>query len=300
MAGLKDIKLRIKSVKNTKKITYAMKLVSAAKLRKAQDAVAQGRVYTDNLSGLLGDLLQGDLLEDFSDPLLTPKDSVKKVTVLVVGATKGLCGAYVSGVNKALASLFKDMKGEEIELTLKVLGKKPLEFCKREGAHVADGYDDLPEDPDLWPLDEICASLREEFINGEADEVHLLYTKFKSALSMKPVREKLLPMDADELAVTDQPSEGEEGFVSGVHLFEPTPAKVLSALLPRIFRARVRQACLDAKAGEHASRMTAMDAATKNAGELIDRLQLKHNKLRQTNITSQILDIVGGAEALKG
>ena len=295
MAGLKEIRRRLKSVNNTKKITSAMKLVSAAKLRKTQEAVVRSRAYTDSLKGVLAQLQGGN---EFSHPLLEAKQSVKRVRVLVLGASRGLCGAFNTNVNRRIESLYREIaeKHPGCEVSSVLLGKKPAEYFRRIGRQYLESVENIADDPNAWPIQDICQKLEIEFIKGEFDELYLVYTRFRSAISQAAVAEKLLPLDRD--AVAGNATAAGEGAL-GVTLFEPNPQRVFDAVVPRIVRATVRQAAFDTKASEHASRMTAMDNATKNAKELTHSLTLKRNKLRQSGITSQLLDIVGGAEALK-
>jgi F-type H+-transporting ATPase subunit gamma len=293
MAGLKEIRRRLKSVNNTKKITYAMKLVSAAKLRKTQEAVVRSRAYTEALRSVLAQLQAGS---DFSHPLLEARPQVKKIRVLVLGGARGLCGAFNTNVNRKVEALYQELSakypGCEIQGVL--LGKKPGEYFRRSGRAYGESVESLSEDPALWPIQEVCQRLEIDFLKGEYDELYLIYTRFKSAISMTATADRLLPLSREALSVSS--SSGSDA--AGVTLFEPNPQRVFDAVIPRIMRATVRQAAFDTKASEHASRMTAMDNATKNASELIHGLTLKRNKLRQTGITNQLLDIVGGAEAL--
>jgi F-type H+-transporting ATPase subunit gamma len=293
MAGLKEIRRRLKSVNNTKKITSAMKLVSAAKLRKTQDSVVRSRAYTDALKGILGQLQGGN---EFSHPLLEAKPSIKKIRILVLGASRGLCGGFNTNVNRRVEALYKELAqahpGAEISSVL--VGKKPAEYYRRVGRTYVEANESVSDDPNFWPIQEICQRLEIDFLKGEFDELHLVYTRFRSAISTVASAERLLPLDKDAVAGNIAPD-----AVQGITIFEPNPQRVFDAVVPRIVRAIVRQAAFDTKASEHASRMTAMDNATKNAKELIHSLTLKRNKLRQTGITSQLLDIVGGAEALK-
>jgi F-type H+-transporting ATPase subunit gamma len=290
MAGLKELRRRVKSVSNTKKITYAMKLVSAAKLRKTQEAAAKSREYTDALKGVLAQLQSGS---EFSHPLLEPRAQVKKVRVLVLGGARGLCGAFNTNVNRAIEAFYKE-KSSKVEISATILGRKPAEYFRRVGKRYVEAVEALPEDPLMWPTDEVCKKLEAEFIAGDYDELYLIFTRFKSAISMKVTVDRIFPLDKEALA-GGAPA---KGISSGNTLFEPSAKEVFNAVVPRIVRAIVRQAALDTKASEQASRMTAMDNATKNASEIIHALTLKRNKLRQANITSQLLDIVGGAEAL--
>jgi F-type H+-transporting ATPase subunit gamma len=296
MAGLKEIRRRLKSVNNTKKITYAMKLVSAAKLRKTQEAVVRSRAYTEALRSVLAQLQAGS---DFTHPLLEARPQVKRIRVLILGGARGLCGAFNTNTNRKVEALYQELSakypGCEIEGV--ILGKKPAEYFRRTGKTYRDSVESLPEDPGLWPIQDVCQRLEVDFLKGDFDELYLVNTRFKSAISMTAVSDRLLPLSKETLGGTA--SSKEAGAAAGVTLFEPNPQRVFDAVIPRIMRATVRQAAFDTKASEHASRMTAMDNATKNASELIYGLTLKRNKLRQTGITNQLLDIVGGAEALK-
>lgn len=294
MAGLKEIRRRLKSVKNTKKITSAMKLVAAAKLRKTQEAVVRSRAYTDALKGVLAQLAGGN---EFSHPFLEARPEVKRVRVLVLGANRGLCGGFNTNVNRRVDALYKEIAAKHpgCSIDTVILGKKPAEHYRRIGRQYLDANETLSDDPTNWPIQETCQRLEVDFLKGEFDELYVIYTRFRSAISMVATSERLLPLDKENLAVANASPEA----TNGITIFEPNTQRVFDAVVPRIVRAIVRQAAFDTKASEHASRMTAMDNATKNASELIHSLTLKFNKLRQTGITSQLLDIVGGAEALK-
>ena len=185
----------------------------------------------------------------------------------------------------------------EVEYDFVALGKKPAQFFRRVKLPYLKAYEALPEDGVRWPIEEFVTDLVRDFEEGSVDEVHLIYTEFRSALSVKPKVVQLLPL---ALPQEDAGHQGHDHIAPGMTIFEPSVKEVFQAVVPRIVRSRLLQAVLDAKASEHGSRMTAMDSATKNAGDLIDKLQLKSNKLRQTGVTSDLLDIVGGAEALSG
>lgn len=296
MAGLREMKLRLQSVKNTKKITYAMKLVAAAKLRKAQEAVQRGRVYTEALGGLLKQLSAELAGVDSTHPLMEKRD-VKKIRFLIIGGGRGLCGGYNTNLHRKIDAAWKQAKVDNpgAEITATILGRKPAEYFRRINRSYLKSLEELGEDTSKWPLEDVCRELEAQFIAGEIDELYLVYTKFKSAITMTPTVDKLLPMDAS--AVTEATKGESKAATAGVTLFEPSAAAVFAGALPRILRSRVRQAAFDAKAGETGARMTAMDAATKNAGELGNKLTLTVNKLRQSRITSELLDILGGAQA---
>jgi F-type H+-transporting ATPase subunit gamma len=302
MAGLKEIRRRLKSVNNTKKITSAMKLVSAAKLRKTQDAVTRSRAYTDSLKGVLAQL-QGS--GEYSHPLLESKAAVKHVRIVVLGASRGLCGAFNTNINRKVESLYLELQSRYpgCEISAVLLGKKPAEYFRRVGRPYHEAIENLGDDPNTWPLQELCQKIEIDFIKDRIDELHIVYTRFRSAISQTATSERLLPLSRDAISASAERTGAEvvstQVGASGITLFEPNPQRVFDAVVPRIVRASVRQAAFDTRASEHASRMTAMDNATKNAKELIHSLTLTRNKLRQSGITSQLLDIVGGAEALK-
>ena len=291
MAGLKEIRRRLLSVRNTRKITYAMKLVSAAKLRKAQEAVLESRKYTEAINSLLGEVLAEQSGSNLTHPLMEKHAEVKTIAAIVFGGSRGLCGGYNTNLNRKVEAFVKEKQGFAIDWIL--MGRKPAEYFRRTGRKYSRSYEELPEDANRWPIDEVAFEVENKFMKGEIDELYIFSTRFRSAISMSVVDEKVLPFEAAEIESTSVVASA-----SGVTLFEPSAKQVFDALLPRILRTKLRQAALDAKASEHGSRMTAMDSATKNAGDLIDRLQLTHNKLRQERITKELLDIVGGAEAL--
>jgi F-type H+-transporting ATPase subunit gamma len=298
MAGLKDIKRRIASVKNTKKTTYAMKLVSAAKLKKAQDAVVASRAYTDLLSKEAASVIAQSGDSDFSHPLMEERSELKNIWLVLVGASRGLCGGYNANVNKKIDRSLRELseKYPDANISFFVLGKKPNDYLRRKKIEAMEVKLDLPESAADWPILDFCQRFESAFKAGEVDKVEVIYTRFNSPVSMTPLKESLLPVTASDIIPVNE-TEDEKPYL-GNTLFEPSPQEVFEAIVPRVMRTRLQQACLDAKAGEHGARMVAMDSATKNAGELIDKLTLLHNKMRQTAITAELLDIVGGAEAL--
>ncbi len=293
MAGLKEIKRRLESVKNTKKITYAMKLVAAAKLRKAQEAVTRSREYSSALKDMLLNLSSEIDLTDIAHPLLTRRNKISKVGVLVIGGNRGLCGGYNSNINRKVDAFYAEHKTSDVSVSATILSKKPADYFRRTSRPIEVSYENLPEDATRWEVEAVCKELEDKFTSGKLDEVYMIYTKFKSALSMTVMSEKILPIVPESIQNTDKSDKKSSGLV----LFEPDAVEVFSALVPRMLRSRVRQACLDAKASEYGSRMTAMESATKNAGDLIKKLQLSYNKIRQGKITAELLDILGGAQA---
>lgn len=306
MASLREIRLRVDSVKNTKKITYAMKLVAAAKLKRAQEAAQRGRAYTDQLNQMVSALVAELGADGVSSPFLAAGDAASagagnpsaspKALIVVFGGARGLCGGYNTNLHRQLELWIKE-QGSKREIEILTVGRKPAEYCRRVGKSYIKAFEDVPEDAAKWPIEETAKIVEERFLSGEVNEVYFLFTKFKSAISMTPTVLKLLPMDASSLVATASAAPS-SGTKPGMTLFEPTAQDVFAGILPRLLRSKLRQGAFDAKASETGARMTAMDAATKNAGELIDKLTRLRNKLRQNGITSQLLDIVGGAEAV--
>lgn len=291
MAGLKDIRRRIASVKNTKKITYAMKLVSAAKLKRSQEAVVRSREYTQSLSRIISQLESAGVLATTTHPLMEKRE-VKTTRIIVVGANRGLSGGYNSNLNKKLQQTIKENSNSKVEIV--ILGRKPAEYLRRIKQTYLHAYEELSDDPGTWPVADVLSDAVKDYTAGRVDRVLVLFTKFKSAISMTPTVEQVLPVASIESA---------SGAKSGVKntesaIMEPTASAVFEALIPRIVRSQVQQAAFDAKTSEHGARMTAMDSATKNAGDLIKSLTLTANKLRQSGITAELLDIIGGAEAI--
>ena len=295
MAGLRELRGRIKSIKNTRKITYAMKLVSATKLRKSQESSQMARAYSSEIWNMLGQVLSigGDSL---THPLTAKRAQIKRVCLLVVSANRGLCGAYNSNVNKAVLRYMKQRTQDDsnLEFDAIILGRKAAEFFRAKRLNFSKSYEELSEDPVSWPVTEVCEDLEIAYQTGRYDQVVLIYTQAKSALSMSVKIDPILPFNVGSSDASEQTvSETKDS------LFKPNLQAVFTELVPRAMRTKVRQACLEAKASEHGARMTAMDSATKNAGDLTKKLTLKLNKLRQSGITGEILDIVGGAEAIK-
>lgn len=297
--GLKQIDRRLKSVKSTRQITRAMKLVSAAKLNRAQEAVTKARAYAQGLDQIFQNLLSGADLTEIQHPLMIERAELKRIRLVLVGGSRGLCGAYNSNLSKQADQLIKKLRsqhGSSITIDVVAVGRKPAEYCRRAKIEIAKSYEKLAENPNLWPINEICSNLELDFSNGVIDEAYLIGTRFITVMTQKVEVEKLLPFS---LATKDAQSQsGETVSSSSLTLFEPSAAAVFSNLIPRLIRVKVQQSALDARASEHANRMTAMDSATKNAGDLIDKLGLLFNRLRQQGITGDLLDIVGGAEAI--
>ena len=286
MANLKEIRNRISSVSSTMQITSAMKMVSAAKLKKAQDAIVAMRPYADKLSFLLAGL--GQNLEEGTENVYAEKRATKKVLLVAISSNRGLCGAFNTNVIKAVKAV-SESYGKEVSVEIVTIGKKVADGLK-EAVIVGDHssiYDDLTFDASAA----VANDLIEAFISEQYDEIRLVYNSFKNAATQIVKNEAFLPMVA-------------EGDVSETtteeYIFEPSAEEIVNELIPKSLKIQLYKAIRDSFASEHGARMTAMHKATDNAKELRDQLKLTYNKARQAAITNEILEIVGGAEALNG
>jgi F-type H+-transporting ATPase subunit gamma len=285
MASLKVIRKRISSVKNTQKITKAMKMVSAAKLRRAQDAAVAARDYADKLTALLKNVAAR--VEDRSHPLLQPHDEVRHVDVLLVTADRGLCGGYNSNLIRKMESVLQEQGRDRVRLT--VVGRRGFDYFKKRQTQIADKHINLFGGPDAALAQRLATHLAQEYAEGRSDGVYVLYSHFRSALSQVPTLQQILPI------ATEDSGEGQLDYV-----YEPDAATLLDRLLRQYVSVLIHRAFLEAAASEHGARMAAMDSATSNASDMIDRLTLEMNRARQAAITKELMEIVSGAEALKG
>lgn len=284
MANLRDIRRRIQSVRNTQKITRAMKMVAAAKLRRAQEAIVRVRPYAFRMRNLVNSLAAR--AESDSHPLLSPRDG-RRVSLIVVTADRGLCGGFNSGIaNETMVRLSGDLAEKEVRLT--VIGRKGVELLKRRSCTVGSTFLGVFDRPLFEVSREIIDAEVERFKNDEIDEVVCLYNEFKSAIAQNVTFERLLPFEVDE--------ETASGAVD--YVYEPSNTAVFEGLLTRHMSVQMHRILLESQASENGARMTAMDAATTNAGEFIDSLTLKYNRARQDTITKELIEVVSGAEAL--
>ncbi len=287
MATLKVIRKRIASVRNTQQITKAMKMVSAAKLRRAQEAAVQARPYAEKMTELLKNVAAR--VANDAHPLLTPREE-KKVQLVLFTSDRGLCGGYNTNMIRAAEAFIRQQGAREIELTL--VGRKGGDHFRRRGAKIADRYIDILYKPADELAGAIAQKLISRFVSGEVDAVYILYSRFRSALSQVPTLEKLLPVALAESTEVQAQQQIE-------YLYEPGVEQLLASLLPRIVGVAAQRALLEATASEHGARMTAMESASGNASKMIGSLTLQMNRARQASITRELLEIVGTAEALK-
>ena len=295
MPNLLDIRRRIKSVKNTQQITKAMKMVSAAKLKRAQDRVVTARPFANKMIEVLGQLAKRTD-EEFHHPLLDLRGDERYLLVLIT-ADKGLCGAFNTNLTKAAQSFMKDNAGKSIELV--TIGRKGRDFFRNRHATIASEYIGLTGKGRVEfseALDVARSIIKLYTENKEIDKVFLIYNEFKSVLSQRVVLEQLLPVSRAESEEFDTRSQQAVNLVD--YLYEQPPAEMFAQLLPRLIETQIFRALLESVASEQGARMTAMDSASKNASELIDSLTLNMNRIRQAAITNEIIEVVSGAAAL--
>ncbi|HVO92212.1 MAG TPA: ATP synthase F1 subunit gamma [Terriglobales bacterium] len=287
MATLKAIRKRISSIRNTQQITKAMKMVSAAKLRRAQEAAVQARPYAEKMTELLKNVCARVSSE--AHTLLQAREE-NKIQLVLFTSDRGLCGGYNANLIRAAEGFMRRNAGKVVELTL--VGRKGADHFRRRRAAVVDRYIGILARPAEELATEVAHKLIARFINGETDAVYILYSHFRSALSQVPTLEKLLPVAVSESSDAEAQHQTE-------YLYEPGVQELLASLLPRITDVAVQRALLEATASEHGARMTAMDSATTNASKMMGSLTLQMNRARQASITRELMEIVGTAEALK-
>ena len=292
MASLLDMRRRIKSVKNTQQITKAMKMVAAAKLKRAQDRVTAARPFSRKMTEVLGGL-SAKVADEFSHPLLDARGDEKYLIVLV-SADKGLAGAFNANVIKAAQAFLKENGTKSAEMI--PVGRKGRDFFKRRDILFKDEYIGLTGSGTAKLADalEIARSIIKTFTEDTSiDKVFLVYTEFKTVLSQKPVIEQILPIPRIEASADDDPVGADADYI-----YEQPAPEIFGKLLPKQVETQLYKSMLESVASEQGSRMTAMDSASKNAGELIDSLTLNMNRIRQAAITKEIIEVVSGAAAL--
>ena len=285
MASLKIIRKRITSVKSTEKITKAMKMVAAAKLRRAQEAAVAARPYADKLTALLHNVAAR--VSDAPHPLLQVRPE-ERLHVLLITADRGLCGGYNANLIRRAETLLNERGSERARLT--IVGRRGFDYFKKRPVAIADKHINLFGGPGSELARALGEQLAGEFAEGQTDAVYVVYSHFRSALVQVPTLQRLLPVVAD----------GAGGPDTLDYLYEPNATVLLDQLLRQYIFVLIHRAFLEAAASEHGARMTAMGNATNNAAEMIDRLTLEMNRARQATITKELMEIVGGAEALKG
>ena len=291
MPSLKDVKTQITGVKKTSQITKAMNMVSAAKLRGAQQKMEDFRPYAAKFNEALGSISGNMKSGEFA---LMEAREVQTVEIIVVSSDRGLCGSFNANIINMAEKLMMKCEAEGKKVSFVCVGKKANSYFKKTGK-VRQGYNDIMSNFQMFNARAIAQDVATNFIAGETDEVHLIYGSFKSVAVQKPVQVAFLPIQPLEEAEGES-AEGQ----SGDYLYEPSPEEIMDVLLPLYMNVMVYNAMLEVGASEHAARMTAMDNATNACNDIIDNLTMIYNKARQAAITGDLMDIVGGAEALKG
>ncbi len=293
MANLKDIRSRIASVKNTQQITRAMKMVSAAKLRRAQINIQNLRPFANHILSVIADVASTQRVEH---PLLSTNREPRKVLLVVLTSDRGLAGGFNNNINRFAYKFYQDNKDKYEKLDFLFIGRKAADFFRSRRIQGVDTILNLAREVSYPLASQVAKRLMDSFVTGGYDSILLVYNEFKSAISQNVVSETLLPVDLSKAH-----SEGESKMPFAKDLiFEPEPALIVDELLQRHFSVQVYRAMCESVAAEHGARMAAMENATKNAGEMIRTMTLTYNKLRQASITTELIEITSGAEALKG
>jgi len=293
MPNLKELKNRISSVKSTRKITSAMKMVAASKLRRAQELAESSRVYADSLSFILSSLAGNTKNSSDLPEILTGRENSKISLLIINSSDRGLCGGFNSNLFRNAKKWISDQQRLGKSVKIMTVGKKASSFYKKTDLDIVASFEDLnSNDRQLQVSEEIKNKIMELFENNEIDEVSILFNKFVSAISQEPTYQSLIPLSNDET------SEEESEANNSVFEFEPDKNELLEYLVPRNFLTQIYRSVLESSASEHAARMTSMDNATRNAGDMIDRLTLTYNRTRQAFITKELIEIISGAEAV--
>lgn len=288
MAGAKEIRTKIASVRNTQKITKAMEMVAASKMRKTQERMSASRPYSDSIRQVISHIAKGNI--DYKHPFLTPR-AVKSVGYLVVSTDRGLCGGLNINLFKTVLNELKMHRDRGVDVRVGLVGNKAISFFQSVGVDIKYQVSGLGDTPSMNDLVGIVNGMVNAYRDGEIDEVYIVYNTFVNTMSQKPTVQQLLPLPALE-------NDHLETKGSWDYIYEPNPKVLLDSLLVRYLESQVYQAIVDNLASEQAARMVAMKAATDNAGNLINELQLVYNKARQASITNELNEIVAGAAAI--
>lgn len=287
MAKARELKGRIRSVQNTRKITRTMEMVSTSKLKRAQDRVEAARPYAERLAGVIGRLLTPELAARY--PLLRQPERVRRAAVLLLTSNRGLAGAFNANLIRETRGLLARLRGEGAHVELHAAGKKGIGFFRYQGETLGTAASDIGDRPGAEDAQRLVDGLMERFVSGDLDAVYVVYAKFNSALSTPPTTMQLLPVAP--------PQGGAGGDVD--YILEPSGDEILGRILPLYVRNSVYRALVETAAAEHGARRTAMKNATDNAGEILETLTRTYNRVRQAAITQEIAEIVGGAAALE-
>ena len=295
MPSLDDLKKRIASVKSTQKITKAMKMVAAAKLRKAQEAAEQSRPYADNMKNLMDSISRGFIQTDSSRNLLTGNDEDKTYLLVLFTSERGLCGGFNSQISKSLKEKIVELQKQNKEVKIICIGKKGYDIIKRQYSELIVDTIDLSEIKSVQYGDakEISDKIIKMYFDAEFDKCLIFYNKFKSVISQVPTEQQVVPAE-----IVEQTDNEDKVMYNNFIEFEPNEKEILEELLPLNFAVQIFKALLESSASEQGSRMSAMDNASRNASDMIDSLTLFYNRSRQAVITKELIEIISGAEAV--
>lgn len=284
MATIREIRRRIKSVQNTAKVTKAMEMVAASKMRRAQERTMAARPYAEKMQQVLADLSAQYRFGEDVHPLLQKRE-VNRIALIHITPDRGLCGGLVANINRSVASFILE---QNVPITTVVVGRKGRDFMNRSGQEVRAEFTQLGDRPSIVDIQPITHIVIDDYTNGLIDEVYVSYTRFVNTMNQRPVLWRLLPVEPTAI----EPGQNVE------YIYEPSPAEVLAELLPRFVEKELYHVILEAIASEQSARMVAMRSATDNAKEIVEELTLTYNKVRQEMVTKELLDIVGGVAAL--
>ncbi|QGQ26733.1 ATP synthase F1 subunit gamma [Gimesia benthica] len=290
MAKARAIVKRLKAVKNIRKITRTMELIATARFKKAMDRAAEAAAYTRKISELVADLSQANL--EFHHPLLEKHETEKNSVLLVLTSNRGLCGGYNTGVLKLALKRYQELQSEGQNVRLEVSGKRGISFLKFQGVTADNSYTHFEDRPTFEEVDDLASRYITEYIEGKIDRLDVAYTEFISSSRQAAVVHSLLPIGALETSETESDEQYDYEFL-------PSAQEILEEIVPTAFKARLFKCFLDAAVSEQIARMVAMKGATENANEMVGTLSAQYNRARQTQITSEILEIIGGAAALE-
>ncbi len=292
MPSLQSLRRKIAAFKNTQKITKAMKMVAAAKLKRSQDRILAARPYALKMRGVVSNLSRR--VNRSSHPLLQKREG-RKVEVLVVTSDRGLCGGFNGNIARKSTEFVRQCEAQGLQVSLSIVGRKGRDYFRRRLWPIRQEWTGIFDRLTFEHAIDIGGDLTDHFVKDSFDELHIVYNEFKSAIQQRVIVEKLFPIDV----VAEFGAAQAEGTTGGSYLYEPDEAELLNVFVPKHFQTQTFRILLESAAAEHGARMAAMDGATRNAGQLIKKVTLHYNKTRQAAITKELMDIVGGAEALK-
>ena len=298
MTNARALDKRRKSIRNIRKITRTMELIATARYKKAMDRAHAVTAYTDRLSQIVSSLSEAGTEVDH--PLLQPRDNPKAVRVLVLSSNRGLCGGYNAGILRAALPRIKELESSIGNVTVDVSGKRGINGLKFRGVETAETYTQFEDQPAYDEVEKIASGFLEQYITGQFDRLDVIYTKFISTSRQEATIETLLPLGSLDDGDGQETSVKDDSKGTSQYEFLPTAASILEEVVPTSFKAKLFKCFLDAAVSEQVARMIAMKGATESAGEMISQLSMTYNRARQSQITGEIMEIIGGVEALEG